>query len=268
MITLTADKNLKISKLIKSMNIDIPYSNFNKLLRNKDIKVNGKRVSKDIEVSVGDLVEIYYVLQDKPLNVVYKDDNVLVVIKPKGIESKDFYQSVKKQHDSALFCHRLDRNTDGVMIFALNESAENEILLGFKEHTFIKKYHATVIGKPKTKSAILNAYLVKNSEKSLVKIYNQQVKNSVPIKTGYKVIKENGDTSLLEVTLYTGKTHQIRAHLAHIGHAIVGDGKYGDNNFNKQKKVKSQMLSAYSLTLSFNSDSCLFYLNGKTFCIE
>ncbi len=268
MITLTADKNVKISKLLKSMNADISYSNFNKLLRNKDIKVNGKRVSKDIQVCIGDLIEIYYVLQDKPLNVVYKDDNVLVVVKPKGIESKDFYQLVQKQYEGALFCHRLDRNTDGVMLFALNEIAESEILTGFKEHKFTKKYHATVIGVPKRKSAILKAYLVKNSERSEVKIFNEQVKSSVPIKTGYKVVKENGDTSLLEVTLYTGKTHQIRAHLAHIGHAIVGDGKYGDNNFNKQKRVKSQMLSAYSLTLSFNNVSPLSYLNGKTFCIE
>lgn len=268
MITLTADSNVKISKLLKNKNVDLSYATLNKLLRNKDIKVNGKRISKDVCVDYGDLVEIYYEIKEKPLSVVYEDENIVVVVKPKGIESKDFYQSVKKQYESACFCHRLDRNTNGIMIFALNEESEKEILLGFKEHCFVKKYHATVKGKFDKKSDILTGYLLKDKDKAEVKIFNEQVKNSVFIKTGYKVVQEDEDTSLLEVTLYTGKTHQIRAHLAFEGHPIVGDGKYGDNKFNKAKKVNTQMLTAYSITLLFGKKCRLSYLNGKTFCIE
>ncbi len=268
MITLTADSNIKISKLLKNKDVNISYATLNKLLRNKDIKVNGKRVGKDVCVEVGDFIEIYYEIKEKPLSVVYKDENVVVVVKPKGIESKNFYEIVKKQFEGACFCHRLDRNTNGIMLFALNEASEKEILLGFKEHKFIKKYHATVKGKFDKKSAVLTGYLLKNKDRSEVKIFKEQVKNSVFIKTGYKVVQEDEDTSLLEVTLYTGKTHQIRAHLAFEGHPVVGDGKYGDNKFNKTKKANKQMLTAYSITLSFGKDCLLSYLNGKTFCIE
>ncbi len=268
MITFTAKNKIKISKALKVENIDISYSAFNKLLRNKDIKINGKRVSKDIELSIGDFVEIYFAITKKPLKVVYADENIAVLVKPKGVESKDFYEQVKAQYQSALFSHRLDRNTNGVMVFPLNERAEKEILIGFKEHKFIKKYIATVVGVLDKKSDVMTAYLLKDSKTATVKIFDTQVKGSVQIKTGYKVIKEEGDFSLLEVRLYTGKTHQIRAHLAHIGHPIVGDGKYGINKINKEQKTKSQMLSAYSITLAFDNSSYLSYLNGKTFCME
>ena len=99
-----------------------------------------------------------------------------------------------------------------------------------------------------------------------MKIYDRKVENSVTIITGYKVIEKLGETSVLDVTLFTGKTHQIRAHLAYIGHFIIGDGKYGDNSINKRLGVKNQQLTAYSLTLHFSKDSPLYYLDGKTFC--
>ncbi len=268
MITLKANQNLKLSKFLQVNKVDISYSVLNKLLRNKDIKVNGARISKDIELSVGDVVEIYYTVQPKPLTVIFKDDNILVAYKPKGIEAVDFYEQVKAEYSSAQFVHRLDRNTDGVMIFPLNQVSESELLLGFKEHRFIKKYVATVIGSLPKKSDILCDYLFKDSKKSIVKIYKNFVTGSLPIKTGYKVIEEKDGLSKLEVTLYTGRTHQIRAHLAFIGHAILGDGKYGDNRVNKQYKVNKQMLTAVSITLNFNKESPLYYLNGKSFFVK
>ena len=261
-----ADKNCKLSKLALYHLEDLSYSTLMKLLRAKDVKVNGKRVNQDVTLNVGDKVELYYVPKsiDK-YQTVFIDENVLVLDKKSGFTSENVYQTVCESYPTAKFIHRLDRNTAGIMIFALNDVAEQELLKGFKERLFEKIYTATVFGKMPKKEDVLSAYLLKDSEASLVKIFDKQVKGALPIKTGYKVVKEDALTSLVKVKLYTGKTHQIRAHLAHIGNFIVGDGKYGDNAFNQKMGVKSQMLFASELTLKFNENSKLFYLNGKTF---
>lgn len=267
--TLTAQKTQKLSRLVLDNIQGLSYSALMKLFRQKDIKVNGKRTSVDITVNAGDKIEIYCVATEiVPYSVVYKDDNVLVVNKKSGFSSETVFQKIKESYSSAGFIHRLDRNTEGLMIFSLNLQAETELLNGFKNRTFDKKYLATVFGVPEKKSATLTAYLVKDAENSTVKIFDVPVKGSSQIRTGYEVISINDQTSVLEVTLYTGKTHQIRAHLAHIGHFIVGDGKYGNNAFNKAKGAKTQMLKAYKLTLKFNSNDTLYYLDGKTFVID
>ena len=266
-----ADKNRKLSKLALYNIPDLSFSTFMKALRKKDIKVNGKRVSDDILLNVGDKVEVYFVSQPlSKYDVLFQDENILVIYKKSGYSSEMVFEDISSLNSNARFIHRLDRNTDGIMIFALNNQAEKLLLDGFKKRTFIKKYHAQVLGVPNKKQDILTAYLVKNSQDALVSIYNQKVKGSVQIKTGYKVIKtfDNGKTSLLEVELFTGKTHQIRAHLSHIGHPIVGDGKYGDFAFNESEGVKSQKLTAVSLQLFFGENSALFYLNGKTFAVK
>ena len=261
-----ADKNRKLTKLALYHIEDLSYSSLLKALRKKDVKVNGKRVNSDVTLTVGDLVEVYYTPNTiEKYTKIYTDENVAVIYKKSGYLSEVVFEALKDEYPTARFIHRLDRNTDGVMIFALNDMAEESLIKGFKERYFDKKYHAVVKGVPKQKSAILSAYLLKDKDAATVTVLDKKVDGAVPIKTGYTVMEDRGDTALLEVTLYTGKTHQIRAHLAYIGHPIIGDGKYGDFETNEQKGVKAQMLTAYSLTLNFDKSSPLNYLDKKTF---
>ncbi len=262
-------ENRKLSKLALYYVEDLSYSALMKALRKKDVKVNGKRVNKDVMLSVGDKVEIFYTQTlNAKFEEIYKDQNVLVINKESGYTSESVFDEIKSKNYNAGFIHRLDRNTSGIMIFSLNTMAEAELLNGFKNRKFDKFYTAHVVGKMPKKSDVLTAYLIKDKDSSTVKIFNTQVKNSVQIKTGYEVIEEHDEYSVLLVRLYTGKTHQIRAHLAHIGHPIIGDGKYGDFEFNDKFKEKSQKLSATKLILHFDENSHLSYLNNKIFSIK
>ena len=266
MKSFVCEKSGKLSKLVLD-NVDgLSFNALMKLLRNKDVKVNGKRVKEDISLNALDKVEIYCEIASGYTEV-YKDDFVLVINKKSGYSSENVFQELSNKYKQIYFIHRLDRNTSGLMIFALNQQAEAELLKGFKDRLFDKKYLTFVYGKMPKKEDVLSAYLVKDKDASLVKIYAKKVAGSVEIKTGYKVIEERENSSLLEVTLYTGKTHQIRAHLAFVGNPIIGDGKYGINDINKRYKKKTQMLYAYKLTLKFSKESPLYYLDNKTFVL-
>ena len=264
-----ADKNRKLSKLALINVNDLSYTSFMRALRKKDVKVNGVRVNTDVVLNVGDRVEIYYVpVKTCAYDLLYSDENVVIIYKKSGFTAEQTYEMLCAQFSNARFIHRLDRNTDGIMAFALNDNAEQELLYGFKARTFEKIYKAVVVGEVKRDSQKLTAYLKKDKEKATVSIFDKQVEGSVMIQTDYRVLKRSGGTSTLEVTLHTGKTHQIRAHLAHIGYPILGDGKYGDFSANEKYKVKTQMLTATKLVLKFESDSPLYYLNGKAFQIK
>lgn len=166
-------------------------------------------------------------------------------------------------------CHRLDRNTCGLVIFAKNPEALTILLDKFKNREIQKHYSCLVYGKLPKKEDTLIAYLFKDSKKSQVYISNEQKKGYQKIITSYKVLKYIENTSLLDITLHTGRTHQIRAHLAHIGFPIIGDGKYGINEVNKQYKAKTQKLCSYYIKFNFSTDSgILNYLNNAEFQIE
>ncbi|MDY6367523.1 MAG: RluA family pseudouridine synthase [Clostridia bacterium] len=264
MIEFTANKNQKLVKCVMDNVSGVSYSAVMKLLRKKDIKVNGKRVSSDVSLNAGDNVVLYVEIHKPLFPVVFENDDVLVIDKPSGYSSESVFQNLSENRE-LYFIHRLDRNTSGIMIFAKNKTAESELLTGFKKHEFVKIYYAEVFGCPEKSSDILTAYLSKDAESSFVSVSAKKQKGSVLIKTGYEVISSNGKTSTLKVRLYTGKTHQIRAHLAFIGCPIVGDGKYGNNAKNREHGAKTQMLTAYSLTLKFDKTKRLYYLNDKTF---
>ena len=181
---------------------------------------------------------------------------------------EEFFDRVKSEYKEAGFIHRLDRNTDGIIFFSLNETAEKELIEGFKERYFEKYYLTEVYGKPKKEHERLEAYLVKDEKNSLVKVYGEKRENAEKIITEYTVKKAVGETAVLEVKLITGKTHQIRAHLSYENLFILGDGKYGRNDVNKKFNLKYQKLTAYKAVLHFSADKKLSYLDGKVFEIK
>ncbi len=271
----------KLSYFLMNSFSGLTQSLFYKTLRKKDIRINNVRINKDIILHSGDEIKIY-LIDDllfktfKP-DIVYEDNNILIVNKPTDMETtgensltqnlKDFFNNIDSTAQKFIEpCHRLDRNTTGLVLFAKNEDSLQIILNKFKNHEIEKHYLATVYGIPKVLHQTLTAYLFKDSKKSLVYISDEPKTGYVQIITSYSVVKTfpEKNYSILDVCLHTGKTHQIRAHLAHIGHPILGDGKYGNNQINKQYGYKTQQLCSYILQFNFKTDAgILNYLNGK-----
>ena len=212
-----------------------------KALRKKDIRINNIKVNENCNLNEGDEITLYitdnFLYKSFDLNIVYEDDNIVVINKPEEIEvvsnNKEeitLTKLIQNNYNSIEFpapCHRLDRNTTGLVVFAKNKESLEILLEKFKNMEIEKHYKCTVYKIPTIKEQKLEAYLFKDSKKSMVYISDEPKKGYLKIVTSYKVLSENkkDNTSILDITLHTGRTHQIRAHLAYIGHPIIGDRK-------------------------------------------
>lgn len=256
------EDNKTIERILLS-NYNIDKNMLYKALRKRDIKINGKRVSNNTCVSCGDIIEAYILLknsestQEKDLfKVVFENENVLIVNKKQGISvsqnPSDKYcliDIINEGKYSYELCHRLDRNTGGLLIISKQKSLTENIKQEINNRYYKKIYKCLVHGDASNIVGIQRAWHFKDSDKNKVYIYKDKRKYSKEIITEIISSKYNGEnnTSEIEINLITGRTHQIRAHLAFLGYFVIGDGKYGTNEINKKFKYKYQALWAYAL---------------------
>jgi 23S rRNA pseudouridine955/2504/2580 synthase len=302
------DAGQRLDKFLSKTFENLPPSELFKSVRTKKIKVNGKRAEIGYKLRETDVVDLYvrdefllgagddFTFKNlKPdLKIIYEDENILLADKKAGIlvhpddreeintlinhitaylYQKGEYQPHFENSFAPALCNRIDRNTGGIVICAKNAEALRVINRKIKENETEKKYLCLVHGIMQKKQAVLSAYHKKNADGNTVKIADNQFPGSKPIKTKFNVLREKNNISLVEVELLTGRTHQIRAHFAHIGHPLVGDGKYCLNQeqykSDRKRGFFSQALYSYKITFKHGgSADCLSYLNGRTFAVD
>lgn len=238
---------------------------FSRLLREKEIRVNGKKTGQNVLLFPGDEVAYYTTPREEALpfyDTVYEDENLLVADKYAGVNSEALFY-VLHEEKGARFIHRLDRNTRGLICFAKNAAAEEALSDAFRLRRAEKIYEAVCCHPFSRPSALLTAYLKKDAAKARVRVFSSPCAGAEKIVTEYFGAENRGELARVQVRLHSGKTHQIRAHLAFCGHPVLGDEKYGDAVFNKKYRAARQELVAKKL--SFAAEGMLAYLGGKMF---
>jgi len=282
---------MKAGLFLRRLMPSLPESVLRKIFTARDVKLDGVRITRDTPVRAGRELSVFLPAahgEASPLRVVYEDDDVLLVNKPAGISVEPdepgtlSLQDLCCLHTQAhsrpsvsslpsagiLFpapVHRLDNKTCGLCLFAKNDRAYSILLDAFRDRTVEKYYICLVRGAMKPPAAVCSAFLIKDSARGVVRILDKNVPGARPVTTGYETLS-SGPVSRLRVHLITGRTHQIRAHLAALGHPVLGDDLYGDRAFNHQQKSRSLKLCAAELTVK--TEGRLPNLEGRTFKID
>ena len=305
--TITVTKNdagQRLDKFLTKTYRNLPMSLLYKAVRKKDIRLNGKRCEASSRLNEGDQVYLFlpddaleiapptyeFMHASKALDIVYEDGHVLLLNKKAGLlvhpDDREFadtlivrvqrylyekgeYNPADEQSFAPALVNRIDRNTSGIVIAAKTAVALRVLNQKLKDREIEKFYLCIVHGSMPKAEDTLEAYLEKNESQNRVYISDTQKQGARTIRTRYRVLEEKNNLSLLEIHLLTGRTHQIRAHLASIGHPLLGDGKYGTNALNKGTGFNKQALCSYRLQFAFTSDADeLNYLNGKEFTLK
>ena len=298
------DADQRLDKYLTKSFPNLPKALMYKYIRLKRIKVNGKRAEISTRLNVGDVVDMYindeffeksetrydFMSASKSIDIIYEDENIILLNKKTGLlshpddneyvdtlitrvkrylfEKGEFRPDDENSFTPALV-NRIDRNTSGIVIAAKTAEALRVLNQKMKDRELHKIYLCVIHGTPKEKSATLEGYLVKDEKKNKVFVSKKKTEGAKTIRTKYTVLKSKNGLSLAEVDLLTGRTHQIRAHFASIGHPLLGDGKYGTNALNKKSGLKKQCLCSYKLIFDFTTDAGgLEYLNKKEFEIK
>lgn len=294
------DAGQRLDKFISKAVPAMPPSMLYKCIRLKKIKVNMKRAVPEQKLAEGDTVRFFVrdeffgtptddktaLLRIKPnLDIIFEDENVMILNKRPGVlvhsdeagnentlithviaylAQKGEYKPEEEQSFAPALCNRIDRNTGGLVIAAKNAEAlreMNELIKNGKVH---KSYLCAVHGTPFPSRGRLRGWLIKDAKTNTVTVTDKKRDGAKECITDYRVLASKNGSSLVEVDLITGRTHQIRAQFAHIGHALLGDGKYGVNRKDREKGYKYQALYAYRVSFDVE-DGLLSYLNGKEF---
>ena len=299
------DAGNRLDKFINKCFPNIPYSLLYKYIRKKRIKVNGKKEEISYRLKENDVLELYindelleksnkssdFKAASEDIEILYEDDNIMIINKKAGLIvhpdddikvdclvnriksylfKKGEFNPENENSFAPALVNRIDRNTSGIVIAAKNAESLRILNLKMKERELHKKYICILCGTLKKDSEILKAFLDKNSSENKVYISNKMKnKNYKTILTKYSVIDKSKKFTLAEIELLTGRTHQIRAHMAYLGYPLLGDGKYGVNKINREMGYKYQALCAYKLKFDFkDKDNLLGYLDGKEFGVN
>ena len=283
----------------------LPASLAQKYIRLKRIKVNGARAERDYRLREGDRLQlylndeffeapseenVYLTIANPKLHILYEDENILLLDKPAGLvvhadegekvntlvnhllaylyQKREWKPREENAFTPAL-CNRIDRNTGGIVIAAKNAEALRILNDKIRDREIAKYYLCTALGRVEPPKGRIECFLRKDSKTNTVRVYHHPVPDGRSAVTLYETLEMRDRLSLVEVELLTGRTHQIRASFADMGHPLLGDGKYGVNRDDKKLGYKFQALYAYRLEFRFRTDSgALAYLNGKSFSID